>query len=516
MVKKRSEGAFNYFDDENFKKDLKGRAIQSGSISVLTRGLNTIILIGGVMALARLLSPDDYGLVTMAVVFTNFFSNFQELGLTDATIQASSLKHEQASTLFWINLAVGTGITIILVGISPAVAMFYKKPQITWIMMVSSVGFVFAGLTTLHIALLKRHLLFGRVMIIELLSNVLSLAAAVLLALIGGKYWAIVSRPILAALTTMVFAWIFCHWRPGSPRRNTNIRPLLKIGANAIGVNLVEYLTTNLDKTIIGKKYGAEDLGYYSRAYYLATTPSGQFTLSLFHVAVSTLSKLRDEPQEYRRYYLKSVSIITFLGMPMSIFMVVMSSELIYLLLGPQWNQAAPLFSILGLCAGMKMIYWTQGWIHVSLGRTDRWLRWGIMSAAIMVGGFLVGANYGSRGVAVAYSAIIILLTFPGIVYAGRPIGLKLGEVISALWRYICASLLAGVLVHVINNTGILGSAVILKMIVLMFVYLAIYLLLAIIFFWSPAPIIEMVRLFQNILYKLFNKNSPPKKSHDI
>jgi O-antigen/teichoic acid export membrane protein len=496
----------DYFDDKDVRRDLKDRAIQSGTISVITRAVNTVILIGGVMALSRLLSPDDYGLVTMATVFTNFFSNFQELGLTDATIQASRLKHEQVNMLFWINSAVGVAIMIILIGLSPVAAAFYKKPQVTLIMMISSVGFLFAGLTTQHIALLKRHLLFSRVMVIETVSNVLGIAGAVGLALIGGGYWAIVSRPLFAAFVTMVLAWVYCRWRPGMPKRGSDVRPLLKVGANSIGFYLVEYFTTNLDKTFIGKRYGADDLGHYSRAYYLATTPSGQFTQSLFHVAVSTLSKLRENAAEYRRYYLKSIAVISFLGMPISVFMVVMSYELIFLLLGPQWDKAAALFSLLGLSAGMKMLYWTQGWIHVSLGRTDRWLRWGILSAVITVGGFLWGSYYGAKGVSIAFSASIILLTFPGILYAGRPVGLRLGHVLSAMWRYTCASILAGMLVYALKAAVLLNAAVLLKMIICLSVYVLAYVVLVIILYWSLEPVTDMLHLFLDTLRNLFSK----------
>ncbi|MBE3142800.1 MAG: lipopolysaccharide biosynthesis protein [Planctomycetes bacterium] len=509
MKSHKRDVRIDFFNDENVRADLKGLAIHSGSISVISRALNTVILIGSVIVLARLLSPDDYGLVAMAAVFTGFFSNFQELGLADATIQAANIKHEQISTLFWINLLVGIIITIILFGLSPAVAMFYKKPQLTSIIMISSISFIFAGLTTQHIALLKRHLLFGRVMIIEILSNILSIIAAIILALMGGGYWAIVTRPLFAGFVTMILAWTLCSWRPGPPRRNTGVRPFLKIGANAIGFFLVEYFSTNVDKTIIGKKYGATDLGNYGRAFYLATTPAGQFTQSLFHVAVSTLSKLREDPEEYRRYYLKSLSVISFLGMPASVFMVVMSSELVYLLLGKQWNQAAGLFSILGLSAGMQIINWTQGWLHVSLGRTDRWLKWGILSALITVTGFLIGSNYGTKGVAVAYSAVILLLTFPGIAYAGRPIALKLREVLSAVWKYAGASIMAGILVHSINTSHILGPMIVLRIAISLFVYLLSYLMLVAALFRSIRPIADMALFFKNILRSLFFKKTP-------
>lgn len=502
MIKNKSKITIDYIDNPDINKDLRSKAIQGGSISITSKILSTIIQIGGVVLLARLLSPDDFGLVAMATVITAFFFVFNELGLGDATIQASGITHEQVSTLFWINLAFGFFVMILLVALSPAVAWFFTEPKVLLIMMLSSINFVFFGLYTQHIALLKKNMFFAKVSIIEILSGLLSTVISIVLALIGMKYWAIVLRHILYSLFITIFAWTFCHWRPGLPKRNSGVRPLLKIGANSVGFYIVNYFATNLDKILIGKKYGAEQLGYYSRAFYLSTFPAGQFTHSIFHVAVSTLSKLREEPEKYRRYFLNALSVITFLGMPISIFMVVMSRDLIYLLLGSQWNQAAAIFSILGLAAGMNIIYRTSGWIHVSLGRTDRWFKWGIMGTLVMAIGFIVGLFFGPKGVAVAYTLVIILLTIPGILYAGRPIGLKFPEVFSTIWRYIFASALTGFVLNYVKVMSIFESGIILRMIISFFAYFSIYLIFVIILFRDIKPLIEFFQLFRNISHK--------------
>lgn len=503
MINRRTALSIDYFNDGQIREDLKGKAIQGGSVSVVSRILSTLIQIGGVVILARLLSPDDWGLVTMATVITNFFFVFQELGLADATIQASGIKHEQVSTLFWINLAFGVLITVILVALSPAVAWFYKNSQVTLIMVVSSIGFIFTGLYTQHIAILKRNMLFVKVSIIELVSNFLSVVASIILALIGWRYWAIVLRPVFVGLIMTLLAWLFCHWRPGPPRRNSGVRPLLKFGANSVGFYIVNYFSLNVDKSLIGKNCGAEQLGYYSRAFYLSTTPSSQFTQSLFHVAVSTLSKLRDEPQDYRRYYLRAISVVLFIGMPLSVFMVVMSKDLVYLLLGSQWNQAAQIFSILGLSAGMNVLYTTNGWIHVSLGRTDRWLKWGIIGSLTMVAGFFIGLPFGPRGVAWAYTLITIFLTFPGILYAGNPIGLRLGEVISSIWKYTCASILSGGLLYYVKKTSLFNSGIIFRISLGLLMYILIYLLAVVLLYRDIKPIKDFVLMFMTMLRKI-------------
>ena len=506
MIKNRKNINKTYFDHPGINKNLKSKAIQGGSISILAKILNTIIQIAGVAILARLLSPNDFGLVAMATVITGFFFVFHELGLEDATIQASRITHEQISTLFWINLGFGFLVTIILMASSPVVAWFFKEPQLIPVVMVSSINFVFYGLYTQHLALLKKNMLFVEVSIIEILSGLLSTVASIIMALLGMKYWAIIFRHIFFPFFKAIFAWIFCHWRPGVPRRNTNVRPLLKIGANSVGFYMVNYFAANLDKTLIGKKFGAEQLGYYSRAYYLSIIPAGYFTQAIFHVAVSTLSKLRDEPEKYHRYYLNALSIVSFLGMPISIFMAITSKDLIYLLLGPQWNQAAGIFSILGLSAGMNILYGTSGWIHVSLGRTDRWFKWGIIGSLILISGFIIGLFFGPRGVALAYTIVIIILTLPGILYAGSPIGLKFRDVFSSIWRHICASIFAGAVTNFIKNLVFYDSNILLRMIFVLLIYFIIYLTFLIVLYGDIKPIIKYFQLYKNILAKVSSK----------
>jgi O-antigen/teichoic acid export membrane protein len=493
---------FNKFGSEN----LKTRAVQGGGIAILFKGVGTVFQIGGIIVLGRLLTPDDFGLVVMGSVITNLFFVFQDVGLADATIQASEIRHEQISTLFWINLSFNTLITLILVALSPLVANFYRRPQITAIMMVSSVIFIFIGLTTQHAALLKRQMLFVPVSLIEITASILSTVAAIILAKIGWRYWAIVARGILGVLIVWLLTWRVCRWRPGLPKRNTGVRSLLRFGSNSVGFYIINYFAMTMDKTLIGKKFGATQVGLYDRANYMATNPSSFLTQSIFHVAVSTLSKLRDDSVKFRNYYLKAIAAISFIGMPLSVFMVVMSQDLFFLLLGPQWNQAAKIFSVLGLGTGMNILYSTNGWLHVSLGRSDRWMRWGFLGSFIMVLGFVIGLFFGPLGVAAAYALVVNLLTFPAIIYAGRPIGLHLKELILAIGRTVSAAVLTGLIILIFKGLLPLEWTVFTRFGISLMAFSILYLGLIILFYRGTAPIREILLLVKIMLPEKFFK----------
>ncbi len=502
MSRPKKRTNIDYFDNNQRASDIKGRALQAGAITFISKILTTTVHIGGVAVLGRLLKPDDFGLVAMATVITSIFLVFQDVGLTDATIQASELKHEEISTLFWINGGIGLLITLILSSLSPAIAWFFKKPQLTLITIIASLSFLFWGLAVQHLALLKREMMFLKVNIIHIVAITLGTGMAILLALAGAGYWAIVMRDLISSVTICILTWTLCRWRPGPPKKSPGVLSLIKFGANSVGYYTVNYFANNLDKAIIGKSSGAEQLGYYSRAYYLATTPSSQLTQSLFHVAVSTLSKLREDKDKYRRYYLYAISVISFFGMPMSIFMVVSSKELVLLLLGPQWGRAAELFSILGLAAGINIIYSTNGWLHVSLGRSDRWLKWGIIGSATLSLGFVIGMFFGPEGVAWGYSISIIILTFPGILYAGKPIGLRLRQVWAAIWKPMTAAVIAGLLFSVFKKAIVPDARLFWMMMISLAIYGTAYLLVFIAISRGIAPLLEYLSLVKTLLPK--------------
>ena len=500
MKKARSASPDEFFGDLRHEEDLKNKAIRGGSIVVTARVLTTIIQIGGTVILARLLTPNDFGLVAMVTAITSIFSLFQDVGLTDATIQASEINHRQVSSLFWVNFGICFFITVLLVSLSPAIAWFYKNKELTHIAMLEALTFVFWGLTFQHMALLKRKMLFVRVGMIGVLSYLISTVISIAMALSGFRYWAVVARDISVSVFTALFVWLFCSWRPSRPKKTPEATPLLKFGANSAGTYILNYLAKSLDKIIMGKKYGSVALGFYSRAYYLATTPTTQTSDSLFHVSVSTLSKLRGDPEKYRRYYLNAIGAVSFVGMPLSLFMVVMSKELVYILLGPQWNEAAGMFSILGVGGGMFILHYTNGWLHVSAGRSDRWLKWGIINSSFLAVAFVVGSFYGPKGIAWGYSISMILLTFPAILFAGKPFALKFKQVFSKVWRSILAAILAAVLTSYLKGLRIFSAALLVKLVIAAFLYLGAYVLLTIALHGSLAPLKEMSSLLSIFL----------------
>lgn len=497
----------DYSDPALIQKDLKKKAVQGASITIASRLAEHAIHLISIIVLARLLTPNDFGLVAMVASIASIFNVFRDLGLSDATIRAPQISHKQVSTLFWVNSLFGTGISFLFIIFAPLIALFFKEPQLTKIAIFFSFSFIFAGLSIQHMALLKRRMEFSKLAVLSIASSIVSVVAAVSLAAIGFGYWAIIARQVVLAICLALGSWVFCSWRPGKPSSRSGVRPMIKFGANIVGFYVMNFFAHNLEKTLIGWRIGAKMLGFYDRAYQLTGVPIETMTLPVQSVAVATLSRLVHEPDNFRRYYLNALSILAFVGMPLSAFLSVASKDIVFLMLGPQWAVSADVFSILSMGIGINILYATQGWLHISLGRTDRWLKWGLVATPIIVVSYVVGLKWGIVGVASFRTACFFILLLPCLWYAGKPINLKISAILSEIWRFALCALISGVLCAHLIVPSLASYNIWIRISLSFLSYLFIYLALVIIVHRNTEPIKRFISLLKLLLPRHF---SPP------
>jgi len=495
----------DYFNTYNLKGALKKRAIRGGGVTVLSQAGRFCVQTITVIILARLLGPEEFGLVAMVMALGGFLTIFIDIGLTDAIIQNPEISQEQVSTLFWINIGITVIVVLIVVAFSPLLAWFYSERRLVNITILWSTYLIFGALSTQSIALLKRRMLFAQNSANEITAAVVSGLVAIYCAATGCSYWALVFREISFAFCRSLGAWILCRWRPGLPSLTGNIRGLLLFGRNATGSFIVGYFARNLDKVLVGWRYGADQLGYYHRAYYLFVLPTTQLTEALKNVATSTLSKLRSEPRRYISYYIKGLYVISFVGMPISFFFMVASEDLILVLFGPQWEESVGIFRTLAAGTGVWLVYSTKYWLHASLGRSDRLIKWAFVDFLVIAAGVVIGLRFGPQGVALAYTCALYLLTGFGLKYAGEPIGLKLVSVVSAVWKYFGAALLAALVCWWLF--GVWGSEMsrLGRLSLCFIVYSSSYIIFVLSLHRSFSPIKDMVAVIKEIFPKSNN-----------
>src|SRR5438128_486570 len=224
-----------YLSTDHLTLDLAADAASSAVVTILSQGLRFLITMTGTIVLARLLNPEDYGLVGMVAAVTGFIALFKDFGLDAATIQRAHISSSQLSTLFYINVGLGGLITLLIAAIAPAVAWFYGEPRLNLITMVSAVGFFLNGIVVQHEALLRRRMRFTTLAIIELVPLILATAVAIVLALRGAGYWALVTSQLAQASTRSLAFWLVADWRPGWPTTFAGVRSMLAFGGNFTG-----------------------------------------------------------------------------------------------------------------------------------------------------------------------------------------------------------------------------------------------------------------------------------------
>ncbi len=323
--------------------------------------------------------------------------------------------------------------------------MFYKNPEVTRVTLAISLSIFLTSLSVQHLALLKRAMRFSKVSINDIIARCVSVATSIGFALAGWGYWALVIGVVAQPLSSALGAWYLCKWAPGLPGRANGTASSLRFAVHVYARFTVNYCARNLDNLLVGWRFDAVALGFYKKAYDLFALSGSQLVAPLGIVAVSALRRYDARSREYRHYLLNALAVIALVGMGLGADLTLIGRDLIRLLLGPRWDQAGTIFTYFGPGIGIMLVYYTHGWIHLSIGRADRWFRWGIFEFIFTALLFVIGLPHGPDGIAIAWTASFWILVIPAFWYAGRPIQLGVGPLLAAIWRSVVASIVASI-----------------------------------------------------------------------
>jgi PST family polysaccharide transporter len=403
----------HHFKTDHLKAELGQRSARGGAVTLAAQVCKFGLSMSSAIVLARLLTPQDYGLIGMVAILVGFLGMFQYLGLSTATIQWANLNHQQVSALFWMNLVLSAAIMLTTIAAAPVAAWFYKEPRLIGITIGYAVSILITGLYIQHEAILIRQMRFTVTAAIEVSAMAIGLGAAIVAALYGARYWALVINQIVLAVVSVIGMWAACRWRPSWPRRDASVRSMLTFGSNITGFNVMQYFARNADNALIGKFWGAYELGLYSRAYQMLLMPMQQINAPLAAVAVPALSRLADSPERYRDAYLKILEKLVMITMPLGAFMIVTSDWLVLLLLGPQWKETGIIFTLLGIAAIIQPVTKTSWWLFSTQGRSRDLFHWGIIGGVIAVASIIAGLPWGAKGVAASYAVSDLCIATP-------------------------------------------------------------------------------------------------------
>jgi O-antigen/teichoic acid export membrane protein len=430
-----------YFEDHKESRELGRLALRGGTVSVAVQYGNGALQILAAIVLARLLAPEDFGLVAIVTVLTSFAPLLIDFGLGDATAQRNKITRSQVSSLFWLSSGIGLAIAMVVAASSPLIAWIYRQPQLEAIALSSAITFVLYGVSNQHLALLRRTMQFARIAKIQFLSTLIGAVIAILMAIAGFGYWALVLRPIASCLCVAIGAWLICPWRPGFPVIDNEVKSMALFGLHVVGFSVMYSVSRAVDRIGLGLFYRPDEVGYYQNATTLYDNSIFQALTQLHTVGSAALSKLQSNPTALAQKYEAALSALAFFVMPAAAILSVTAQDLVVILLGEKWRAAGLLLSIIAVRGIFHVIEGSQGWLHLSIGRADRWRNWGVVSVVVQVVTVLGGLPFGATGVAVAVVMTSLLLAVPSISYAGRPIGIGAALVIRAVGHQLIGAI---------------------------------------------------------------------------
>lgn len=471
---------------------LRHHTIKGVAWNTLGRISNQVLQFGLSVILMRLLQPADYGLLAMAWVVIGFAGIFNEFGFGSAIVQRQDIDAQHLSSVFWINIAIGAGFTLLFFMTAGWMADFFHtaglKPVMQWL----SFSFLIGGLGIVPGALLQKQMRFDLINQISVATTFLSGCIGVYMAYRGYGVMSLVAQSLSNSLIGLPLMFIASRWKPLLVLSWKHVRQLFSFSAYLTGFNVINYWARRSDDLLIGKFMGSTSLGIYSRAYALMLLPISQVISMVSGVMFPALSSIQHDKQRIKSIYIRVIQVIAFFSFPMMLGLVATADHFMLGIFGSKWAGVIPLIRILAFVGVLQCIGNPTGWIYLSQGKTNWMFWWGVFGSGSVVVAIIVGVWMGSiYTVAWAYLFINILLSYPVVAIPGRLIGMKWIEVYRPL---LPTFLISGSMAIIVYFAGMALPAAwpaIWKLVVQVMLGAGIYFTLM---WWWNIPVFHMVR----------------------
>jgi O-antigen/teichoic acid export membrane protein len=377
----------------------RGLAWKAASSSVL----QVMRLIVGVI-LAHLLSPHDYGLAGMVIVFASLVLIFSDLAFGSALIHRPTLTEDDRSTVFWTSAAIGLVLTVTGIALSGPLAAFYGEPRVKPLFAAMSLSFFVASIASTQAALLTRDMNFRSLELRQMAAAVASGGVGITLALMGEGPWAIIAQQIAAATVSTALLWVASPWRPRLTFSWTSLRGLGGYSGNVFGSRLLFYANRNADNMLVGRFLGASSLGAYSVAYNLMLVPISQIAIPVQDVLFPAFARMQDDIEALKHAWFRANRVIAAISVPALLGLIIVAPDFIGVVLGHRWHSATPVIQILAFVGILQSVQGLNSSVLRAVDRTSALFRYSVVVSIASVTAFALGLHWGIVGVAAAYA----------------------------------------------------------------------------------------------------------------
>jgi PST family polysaccharide transporter len=391
------------------RTDLGRVAARGAGVTLAGQGARILLQLASVTVLARLLSPEDYGLLAVGLIVVGIGEVFRDLGLSTAAIRSPGLTTHQRDGLFWLNVTAGTVLAAVAVLTAEPVAGAFGEAELADIVRWLSLTFLLNGLAAQYRAGLTRELRFGAVAGCDLVAQLVAFGVAVTAAAAGAGYWALVAQQLTQGAVALVVVVALGRWAPGRPRRGVGLAPLVRFGGGLTGTHLVFYVGNNLDNVVLGLTAGPAALGIYNRGFQLLMTPLNQLRSPATTVAVPVLSRLQDDLDRAGDYLRRSQLALGFSLVAGMALAAGAAGPLVEVMLGDRWAQVAPVLALLAVAGSAQTLSFVGFWVYLSRGLSGALFRYTLVTLALTAVCIGLGSRFGVVGVAAGYATAALL-----------------------------------------------------------------------------------------------------------
>lgn len=387
-------------------------------LQLASKYANVAIQLVVMAVLARILSPADFGLLSIVTVFTSFFQLFSDMGIGAAVVQYRDLSQRDCGGLFSFSALLALFLAVVFCVASIPISLFYGDSRLVPLCVAASPSIVFSTLNMVPNGLMLRDKRFGAIAMRLVVSTGFSGVTAIILAFLGVGCYSLVAQTVMSALVILV-------WNLAArPIKGINIHfmePLRRVfsySAYQFGFSFINYFSRNLDNLAIGKVLGTVPLGYYDKAYKLTTYPMNNISSVVASVIQPYMAESQDDLGRMFSCWRKVTKLLSLVGAFVAAVFIAAAPEIVEVLYGSQWAEAVPLFRVLSVSVYFQMLGNPSGAFFQSLGRTDLMFRCGLVNTTLTVVGLVLGCAAGSlQVVAACISASFCLETVPIIYY---------------------------------------------------------------------------------------------------
>jgi O-antigen/teichoic acid export membrane protein len=397
------------------------------------------------LALARLLSPDDWGLAAMVVVFSGFVVVFTDNALGTALIQRSELFPGDRSTVYWINAAIGLLLATAGIALSGPAASFYGEPSVRPLFIAASIGFLISALGATQMAILARDMQFRRLELRQIAATLVGAVTGLTVAFGGFGAWAIVGQQLAEAATSTALLWFITPWRPALRFSTASLRRLGGFAGNVFSQNLLFQSGRTLGGVLIGRVLGAASLGTYALASNIILVPFSRIAAPLQQVFFPAFSRVQDDRARLADIWLRATRLVAAISMPALVGLCIVADQFVEVVLGPKWSDAAPVIQVLAGVGIVQSLQTLSAEVLLAVNRSGTLLRYTMLWFVGVVAALAIGLQWGILGVATCY-LVLALLIEPLLTYvAARAVGISFMRFLGALFGVAQATVLMAV-----------------------------------------------------------------------